>query len=216
MPRKNLALVAGRPLIAWSIAAALEARSVTRVVVSTDDDRIRAVARRYGAEAPFTRPARLAGDRTPTIDVVLHAMTWLARHEGYHPKHLVCLQPTSPLRTSGDIDAATRLLRTREADAVVSVTSVHQHPAWLKRLLPSGRITSLGGRASERRRQDLEPLFIPNGAIYLARTDVLTRRRTWYTERTYGYVMPPERSLDIDAPLDLVLAAALLRREARP
>src|SRR5690349_8046730 len=106
IPRKNLAALAGKPLIVWTIEAASASQCLTRVVVSTDDPEITAVAAAAGAEVPFVRPAELAQDETPAIEPILHAVDWLDQHEGYRPDFVMILQPTSPLRQAEDIDAA--------------------------------------------------------------------------------------------------------------
>ncbi len=129
IPRKNIRTFAGHPLIAFSIAAALQAEMVTRVLVSTDDDEIAEVACRYGAEAPFLRPAKLAADRTTDLPVFQHALTWLAEHENYHPEIVVHLHPTSPVRPRSCLDRGIRLLLDHpEAECVRSVLEPSQSP----------------------------------------------------------------------------------------
>ncbi|HEX7541764.1 MAG TPA: HAD hydrolase family protein [Anaerolineales bacterium] len=134
IPRKNIRHFAGYPLIAYSIAAALQAETVTRVIVTTDDEEIAEVARRYGAGTPFLRPVELAGDRTFDLPVFQHALTWLAEHENYHPGVVVHLRPTTPLRPPDLVDRAVRILLGRpEADSVRGLTPAHQNPfkMWL-------------------------------------------------------------------------------------
>lgn len=216
IPKKNVASLAGRPLIAWTITAALCSPALNRVIVSTDDAKIAEVAQQWGAEVPFLRPAELAQDDTSGIEPVLHAVRWLDEHEGYRPDYVMVLQPTSPLRTAEDIEAAMQLARERQADGVVSVCSVHQHPCWMKRITEDGRLTDfLPLDSAYTCRQDLPPVYALNGAIYLARREVLLERQTFYTDRTYGYIMPPERSLDIDTPWDLHLADLILKERMR-
>jgi N-acylneuraminate cytidylyltransferase len=129
IPRKNLRPFAGHPLIAYSIAAALQAETVTRVLVSTDDNEIAEIARRYEAETPFLRPAELADDRTTDLPVFQHALTWLAEHEKYHPEIVVHLHPTSPVRPRGCLDRGIRLLLTHpDAECVRSVLEPSQSP----------------------------------------------------------------------------------------
>jgi N-acylneuraminate cytidylyltransferase len=129
IPRKNIRLFAGYPLIAYSIAAARQAETVTRVIVSTDDQEIGEVARQFGAETPFLRPAELAQDRTTDLPVFQHALTWLAEHEGYQPGIVLHLHPTSPVRPRGCLDRAVRLLLDHpEADCVRSVVEPGQNP----------------------------------------------------------------------------------------
>jgi CMP-N,N'-diacetyllegionaminic acid synthase len=211
IPRKNLARLAGRPLIAWTIEAALRCRAVDRVVVSTDDDEIAAVARAQGAEAPFLRPPDLAQDDTPTMPVVIHALRWLEVEQGYLPDVVLLLQPTSPLRTADDITSAMALAHERSADSVVSVSTALSHPYLAKRITTDGRLEDFMAHPKVERRQDLEPAYSLNGAIYLARRAHLLETQTFYGPKTYAYVMPPERSLDVDTPWDLHVCDLILR-----
>jgi CMP-N-acetylneuraminic acid synthetase len=211
IPRKNLAALAGRPLIAWTIEAALRAPSVDRVIVSTEDDEIAAVARAHGAEAPFMRPVELAQDTTPTMQVVIHALRWLEAEEGYVPESVALLQPTSPLRTADDITAASALANAVSADTVVSVSLTPSHPHLAKRITGDGRLEDFDAHPRVDRRQDLEPVYSLNGAIYLARRSHLMKTQTFYGPRTYAYVMPPERSIDVDTDWELHLCDLVLR-----
>jgi CMP-N,N'-diacetyllegionaminic acid synthase len=212
IPQKNIALVAGKPLIAWTIAAAQATPGLHRVIITTNCEKIAAVGRQYGAEVPFLRPEPLALDDTPGIYPILHALRWLEEHEAYKPDYVMCLQPTSPLRNSVDISGAIDLAAEKKADAVVSVTPVLHHPAWVKRVDDSGRLQEfLPPKGGDFQRQNLPPLYALNGAIYLARRQVLMEQETWYTSDTYAWLMPPERSLDVDTPWDLYLAELILR-----
>ncbi len=211
IPRKNLAPLAGRPLIAWTIEAALRCREVDRVVVSTDDDEIAAAARAHGAEVPFLRPPQLAEDSTPTMPVVVHALRWLEAEQGYRPDGVVLLQPTSPLRTADDITGAIGLARERSADSVISVSLAWSHPHLAKRITSDGRLEDFIAHPKVERRQDLEPVYSLNGAIYFARRAPLMENQTFYGPNTYAYVMPPERSLDVDTPWELHLCNLILR-----
>ncbi len=211
LPGKNIRPLAGKPLIAWTIQAALGCRWLDRVIVSTDDREIAGTARTWGADTPFMRPAELADDATPTIKAVIHAIRWLEENQGYRPDYVMLLQPTSPLRTSSDLEEAIRLAAGKEADAVISVAPVEDHPAWMKVLDSDGRMKDfLPGSGSASRRQELEPVYALNGAVYLTRLELVLEKETWYGDRTLAYVMPPERSLDIDNYLDFQLAELVL------
>jgi CMP-N,N'-diacetyllegionaminic acid synthase len=211
LPRKNVALLGGRPLIAWTIEAARDAATVSRTVVTTEDPEIAEIARRYGADVPFVRPAELARDETPGTAPVVHAVRWLEANETYVPDLVANLQPTSPYRTAGDIDAAVALLTERRADTVVSVTPVDHHPFWMKRVDADGWMHDFTFVDPPIvRRQDLPPVYRLNGALYLARRDVLLDTGGWYTGRTAAYVMPFERSVDIDTAWDFRVAEMLL------
>ncbi len=216
VPGKNIAMLGGKALIAHTIETARKAKRVDRVIVSTDVQEIADVAVAAGAEAPFLRPAELARDATPGIAPVLHAVNWLAENDGYRPELVVMLQPTSPFRTAGDIDAAIRLACERDADAVVSVCPAPKHPFWMKTITADGRLADmLLSDCSYSRRQDLPEAYCLNGAIFLARKRVLMEKRTWYTDKTFAYVMPEERSLDIDTAWDLHLARLIVEAKAR-
>jgi len=212
---KNIADVCGRPLIAYTLEAARAAVGITRTIVTTDAPAIADIAGQYGADVPFMRPAELAMDDTPTLPVLIHALDWLAEHESYEPDVLVLLQPTSPLRTAADIDAAVGLLD-HEADAVVSVSPAATHPALVRRVTDDGHLLPYAeGIELPTRRQDAPPAYAINGAIYVIRPDVLRSRLTWYTENTLAYVMPAERAMDVDESFDLELLRALLAARKR-
>jgi CMP-N-acetylneuraminic acid synthetase len=205
IPGKNIIPVAGKPLLAWTIEAARQAPSVRRVVLSTDDAKIAEVARDWHCEVPFLRPADLAQDTSSHLSVVLHALEYLEREEGKLPEYLLLLQPTSPMRSSGDIEAAIAVARSHDADSVVSVCSAHPHPWLAKQIVGDGSLRDFFTLDKSRylRRQDLPPAYVLNGAIYLIRPSVLRDQQTFHPSRTFPYVMPGERSLDIDDPWDL-------------
>jgi CMP-N,N'-diacetyllegionaminic acid synthase len=162
------------------------------------------------------RPADLAQDHTPGIEPVLHAVQWLEENEGYQPEMIMLLQPTSPLRIPEDIDRAIELIHEKSADAIVSVTSAEAHPYWMKQIDGSGRMTDfIKLEQPIDRRQDLPEVYVLNGAIYLARYEVLVEQKTFYTDSTLSLVMPVERSLDVDTPWDLYLADLILRDRLR-
>lgn len=214
IPRKNIKLLAGKPLIAWTIEAALQSQMFSRVIVSTDDKEIAEVARDWGAEVPFMRPVELAQDNIPGIAPILHAIEWLAVNEQDQSDLVMCLQPTSPLRIAQDIQSALELQFDKNADGVVSVCPVKDHPYWMKQLNSDGRMCDF--MTLDRpvlRRQDLPLVYALNGAIYLAPRDVLLVRKTWYTDKTYAYVMPPERSLDIDTVWDWWMVELALKEK---
>jgi CMP-N-acetylneuraminic acid synthetase len=211
IPGKNLRLVAGQPLIGYTFRAARHSRALSRVVLSTDSAEIANAGRQYGVEVPFLRPPELARDDSPVVDAALHALTWLEQNADFCPDYIMLLQPTSPLRTAEDIDAAIRLAVERHADAVVSVTPADHHPFLMKVVDENGRMRPfLQTDSAERRRQDLPDVYAPNGALYLVRRQILTEKRSWCPEGTLAYIMPPERSLDVDTLWDLRLAEVIL------
>ena len=212
IPRKNVKPLAGKPLIAWTIEAALRSQRLSRVIVSTDDEEIARVAREWGADVPFMRPPELAEDDSPHLDVIRHALSWLEAEKEPELDYLMLLQPTSPLRTTADIDAAIILAELRDADAVISVCQTHDHPFLSKQVTPDGKLLDFVEKPQGYLpRQKLPPAYSLNGAIYVIRRAVLLERDDWYTDRTFAYIMPPERSYDIDTPWDLHLVDLILR-----
>jgi N-acylneuraminate cytidylyltransferase/CMP-N,N'-diacetyllegionaminic acid synthase len=214
--RKNLVPLHGKPLIAWTIDAALRSRFISRVVVTTDDREIGETAMAQGAEVPFYRPRDLSRDMTLTMPVVLHAIQWVEQKEMYQPDFVMLLQPTSPLRTYEDIDASIELLWEKKAESIVSVGPAPHPPCLLRRIDASGRLReAVPAFGSLERRQDTEPYYMLNGAIYLARRDQLIHDQSWYGENTIAYVMPESRSLDIDTDDDFHIATHLMEVNAR-
>jgi len=210
IPRKNIATVAGKPLIVWTIETAL-ASSVDRVIVSTDDDEIAQLSSKHGAEVPFIRPVSLAQDDSPHIDVLVHALEWLRDHENYCPEFLMLLQPTSPLRIPEDIESSIEIANRINADCVVSVKQAQASPYSTLVVSEDKKLKSfIVDSEGYQRRQVLPKHYALNGAIYMVRSDVLLEEETLYPDRTYAYVMPPERSLDIDESWDLYLADLIL------
>jgi CMP-N,N'-diacetyllegionaminic acid synthase len=214
VPRKNIRSLAGQPLIGWTIQAALACTGLQRVIVSTDDPEIAEIAHSYGAQVPFMRPVELAQDDTPDLPVYQHALAWLASQEGYRPELVAWLRPTSPLRTAQDIQNAIQLLAESRADCVRSVCLAEHHPYWMKRLEGEHLRPFLDG-ADERtyyRRQLLPPVYRLNGAVDVVRCANLGERDSLFGGDMRGYIMPPERSIDIDSELDFAVAELLLQR----
>lgn len=217
IPRKNLAVLAGRPLLAYTAAAALGARRLARTILSTDDVEIAEVGRALGLEVPFLRPAHLAGDTVEMIPVMRHVLDWLAE-QGIATATLVLLQPTSPLRQARHIDEAVELLNDSGAETVVSVVEVpHQYgPASVMTRHEDGRLTPFLPGPPILRRQDKPRVFARNGPAVLAVRSAPLRRGTLYGEPTLGYGMSAADSLDIDEPDDLWLAEHYIRRREKP
>jgi CMP-N-acetylneuraminic acid synthetase len=216
IPRKNLAPIGGRPLVAYTCDAARESRRLTRIVVSTDDEEIASVARRLGVEVPFLRPASLAADDTPMLDVLVHAVTSLEARDAYHPDAVMLLQPTSPFRRGEHVDAAIDLLEASGADSVVSVVAVpHQFtPSSLLRL-DGDRLVPWAEGQGPLRRQDKPRLFARNGpAVVAVRTRVLVEQKTLYGADTRAFQMTRADSIDIDDAFDLELADLLIAMRA--
>ena len=205
LPGKNIRPLHGKPLIAWTIEAAKAAKSLDRVILSSDDPQIITVARDYKCEVPFVREAQLAQDATPTIDVVLDV---LARLPGY--EWVVLLQPTSPLRTAQDMEGAIQRCLDAKAPSCASVSLAEESPYWMFTQGSDARLVPLLPHAAAVRRQDLPPVYSLNGAIYVARSEWLRKERKFLSNETVGYEMPAERSLDIDSESDFLQVQKLM------
>jgi N-acylneuraminate cytidylyltransferase len=194
--------------LAYSVAAGRQARLVTRTIVSTDDEEIAAVARRYGAETPFLRPAEYAQDQTTDLPVFQHALRWLAEHEGYQPEIVVQLRPTSPIRAPGDVDRAVQLLLDHpEADSVRSVVPSDQNPYKMYHLQPDGTLrpllTAPGLRESYNApRQALPPTYWHVGYIDVMRTQTIFAKDSLSGDVILSLMLEPRYNVDIDTPLD--------------
>ena len=208
--KKNIAPLAGKPLIAYAIEAARNVKDIAEVLVSTDDQEIAVVARNYGADVPWLRPATLAQDNTPTIDVVLHAVEWLRNQFGDQIQYGVLLEPTAPLRTPKQIELAIELLKTSGADSVVSVSEVPHvfNPEELltihnNLLAPFSPNRTLDNRLP---RQKQNPCYAQNGLVYAFRLDMLLEKKSLYGNKSFPLVIDWDYFVDIDTPSDLDLA----------
>jgi N-acylneuraminate cytidylyltransferase len=218
LPRKNLCVLAGKPLVAHAVETGRAARLVDRVVCSTDDAEIAQAAHAAGAEVPFLRPSELAQDSSEDWPVFVHALAWLEQHDGWLPELVVNLRPTSPLRRPEHVDAAIRLLCDTDADSVKSVCLARQHPHKMWRLdadqiLEPFLTTSFRlERGPDVPRAELEDVYWQNGLVDVTRRSVIVEQGVMIGRRVAGLVTEPSDSIDIDGPLDLALAEVLLSR----
>jgi len=210
IPRKNIKELAGKPLIAYSIEAARQVKDVARVIVSTDDEEIAAVARHYGAEVPFIRPAELAGDDVPTLPVLQHALEYLAQMEQYIPDYVLLIYPTSPLLTPQRMQEAIDFALQNDAASVVS-GYYDRHHYWIKGQAGWQRLHPQNVELQNR--QLAQPLFKENGALYLNKTAVLAK--CLVAEPAAVLIMEPAETIDIDEPADFDRVAAIMRARVK-
>lgn len=217
IPRKNVKLFLGRPLMAWTVEVARKSAIFEHIVLSTDDEDIAELGRSLGAEVPFLRPASLAEDTVPTGPVVQHAVRWLAEHDGWMPDWLMVLEPTAPGRRPFHLRAAASLL-TDGADSVASVSIVphHYRPGKVLRLDADGTMTGINGTPLDRmihRRQELPVCYALNGLVFACRTAlVLQEPPTLWGRRVLAYVVDPKFAVDLDTAEDWVPAEARVRQ----
>jgi len=201
LPRKNILSLAGKPLVAWTIEASLDSKYITKTIVSSDDDEILDVSKKCGASV-IKRPSDLASDSATSESVVSHALSVL-QSRGEEFDIIALLQPTSPLRTSLDIDKAFEMMLQNRSNSVISIFEIDNKV--LKSLKPNsdGYIEGVfNNQYPFMRRQDLPKVYMPNGAIYIINTNIFERLGSFMTDQTLGYVMSAEMSLDIDTKTD--------------
>jgi len=208
IPKKNIKLLNGKPLIFYTIKEALKSKYLSKVVVSTEDKEIAKIAKKYKAEV-IQRPKELARDETPTRDVVLHVLDILEARS-YKPDVVVLLQPTSPLRKVNHIDSAIDLFLHKSCDFLVSVCENKKPPYWYFRIEKEYLKPILRCKHPENRRQELPKTYMPNGAIFICTPEKLRKCLNHYNSRVIPYIMPSEESIDIDDELDFVLAELLM------
>jgi CMP-N,N'-diacetyllegionaminic acid synthase len=212
IPGKNLVPLLGKPLLAYTVEAASDAKELDRVILSTEDEEIAGFGRSLGVDVPFRRPAELATDQARHTEVLQHAVRSLDQ-EGDRYDAVLTLQPTSPLRTAADIDGAIALMRERAADAVISlVEACGVHPHKMKTLSSKGHVVDppFASGKSHVPRQELPPFYVPDGSIYLTRVQLLMGENAILGGITLPWFVPVERWANIDHPRDLLIAEAML------
>lgn len=217
LPGKNIMDFCGKPLIAWTIEAAKNSKFVTRVIVSTEDKNIAAVARKFGAEVPFIRPAELASDNATTLSVVEHCLSFLKKKQKYVPDFICLLQPTAPLRSSKHIDEAIKLLIAKKADACVSVAENKVNP-YYSNIIDKNKMFRYYIKKSRfdfDAKPDSQKTYMLNGAIYVIKPKVLLKEKTFQPRKTAAYVMSEQDSVDIDNEYDFKIAEFIMMKVKR-
>lgn len=215
VPGKNIRPVFGKPLIAWSIEAAKKSKYIDRIIISTDDNKIAQVAKKFGAEAPFIRPPVFSSDTATSVSAILHTLNWIKKNENKKYDLFILLQPTSPLRTSQQLDESLEnIADNNKAYTLISVTKVNQTPFWMKTINKQGFIEDFlkdEKSGASTRSQDLPTIYIPNGAIYIAKTNIFLKSNQLYTEKTIPFIMDRVYSADIDEEADFDFAEAMFQ-----
>lgn len=212
LPLKNVRPLAGKPLLAWPISAARASAYVDRVIISTDDQGFADLAVAHGADAPFLRPAELASDTAPSIGFIIHAVEALADLGDLYD-YVVLLEPTSPLTEGSDVDAALEQLVAADADAIVGVSRLEAtHPAFAVRKTSDGAITPYAATSfgDLPRRQDIEPLFVLDGSLYISSVDALRRERGFCHARSLGYETARHKAHEVDDLVDFICIEAIV------
>lgn len=215
VPRKNIRLLQGKPLLAYTAESALQAKTLTRVILSTEDEEIAETGRNYGLDVPFMRPLELAQDSTPSLAVVRHALLTL-KEQGENFEAVCLLQPTNPLRRAKDIDDCIELFIRARADSVISVLPVpHEYnPKWVFWQDDDGKMSlSTGDSEIIPRRQDLPRAFHRDGTVYVTRSEIIINRQSLYGDNVQGFEMSPEFSVNIDTEEDWQAIEKRIRRQ---
>jgi CMP-N,N'-diacetyllegionaminic acid synthase len=213
LPGKNIKSLLGKPLIAYTIEAAIRSAAVEEVIISTDDQEIADVCKSFGGSVPFMRPDHLATDDSPAVDSYLYTIDRLEKERGITIPEIMVLLPTCPLRTAEDIDNAADLYTQKQADSVVSYVEEHHPIYWHRKVDQEGRLFNFWDGENLNNRQAFEKTYYPNGAIYIFKTEIL-RQRKYYTQNSFAYIMPRKRSVDIDSIDDFELAEFFLKQYA--
>lgn len=220
IPHKNIANLAGKPLIYYTIREAKKSKSLDAFIVSTDDPKIAKVAGKYGADTPFLRPRKFSQDRSRDIEFLQHAVNWLEKHRGWEPEVVVILQPTSPSRTAKDIDNVLRFMRKTKCDSVRTIVDPSPHnpfKMWklidkkkgiMKPLLPTKYYPKLG---TDVPRQLLPKYYLQVGVVYATKTKFIKKGKVWGPD-VRGFVIDSKRFIDIDEPKDLKIAEEKMKR----
>tara|TARA_B100000989_G_C19511410_1_gene459260 strand:+ start:312 stop:1022 length:711 start_codon:yes stop_codon:yes gene_type:complete len=215
--KKNIYKINGKPLLYYTIKEAKKSKLITRYLVSTDDKEIKAIAEKYGAEAPFLRPKNLSGDKASAAKADLHALKWAEKNERKKYDFIVELMATNPLKTYKDIDNVLKKIIKTKAESVIGVVKLEDHhPLRIKKLV-NGKIRNFNKTLKEipeGERQDLRPVaYIRNGSIYACRRDMLVRGKRYGTQNSLAYIMDDNNSVNIDTKRDLLLAKILLKNK---
>lgn len=211
LPGKNIKELLGKPLIAYTIEQARHSKYIDRVIVSTDSNEIADIAKKHGADVPFMRPKEYAADESSIFDVLLHAIDWMENKEKYFFDILVLLHVTSPLRDAKDIDNCIELLVKRNADNVFSVTPAHRNPYFnMVEVSKDGKVR-LVKKGDFVIRQSAPEVFDMNASIYVWWKDILKEKKATLLKKSLIYIMPKERSVDIDDAIDFKIAEMLLK-----
>jgi N-acylneuraminate cytidylyltransferase/CMP-N,N'-diacetyllegionaminic acid synthase len=211
LPDKNIKPFCGKPMIAYTIEAALAAKGIENVFVSTDSEEIAQISKEYGAEVPFLRPDKLAQDNSKVVDAFLYTIEKLNEEFGYNINEFIKLQPTSPLRKTLHIEEAINLFYENKPDSLISYVEMSHPPVWACKIT-DGKVSKYFEKESEpKNRQEITKAYMPNGSIYILKYSILKTTRQYITENTIPYIMGAEVSIDIDTDFDFQVASYLFK-----
>ena len=209
LPGKNIKELCGKPMIAYTIEQALRSKYISDVIISTDSADIEKIAVEYGAKSHFLRPGYLASDNAKAIDNYIYTIDKLNKYFGYNIESFVSLQPTSPLRITEDIDGAIEIFMNKNADSVISYTEEYHPIEWHKYITKDGRFENIF-EEKLLNRQEIRKSYFPNGAVFVFDYKLIKQNK-YYGDNSYAYIMPRERSIDIDTIEDFKYAEFIMK-----
>ena len=215
VPGKNIKMLGGMPLIAYKIIAAKKCQYENRIIVSTDDDDIADVAKKYGAEVPFMRPKALATDSASSMDVVLHAMNWVIENSRERYDYVCLLEPSSPFASYKDLNEALRLISENHADTLLGMKEADISTNFIHSLDKDGKLSRFYFAIKDLksiRRQDQEKEYTMNGCMYIAKWEYFMKNKLFHSENSIPYIMPEECSIEIDTILDYEIACRIVEK----
>ena len=215
VPRKNIRMVGKFPLIAYKIIAAKKCRYESRVIVSTDDEEIAKISKDYGAEVPFMRPKELADDSASSMDVVIHAMNWISENDTESYDYICLLEPSSPFASYKDLNNALELLEKNGADTLLGMKEVEVSTRFIHTLDENGGLSEFYRAIKDQtsvRRQDQKKEYTMNGCMYIAKWDYFMKNKLFHSEKSIPYIMPEEKSIEIDTMLNYEMACNLVEK----
>jgi len=208
LKRKNIKVFDKKSLISHTIEIAISSKLIRKVLVTSDDERVLNISKKYNVDYIINRPKRLSGDKTAAVDVYLHALNYLENHFSYKPEEFIILQPTSPLRTQKHISEAYNLFKSKKSLSVISCTQARYPEEWKFKLSKSGIINKNNKKKLLVNRQNFYKTFYPNGVLFIINTKFFKKNKSYYSKKTYGYIMNQFDSIDIDDIYDFKLAEA--------
>ncbi len=213
LKNKNILKLNGKSLIGYTIEAALKSKKISKVIVSTNSEKIAKIAKSFGASVPFLRPKNLATSKSKSIDTYIYTINKIEEQTNKHINSFICLLPTCPLRDSKDIDNAIRLFNKKKADSVISITNADYPIEWNFSLGSNSILKKIIKNSSETdNRQKFKSLFIPNGAIYIFKKKKIFKHKRFFFKKTYGYKMSKLKSIDIDNIDDFRYVSYILKK----
>jgi len=208
---KNLINLNGKPLIAWTIEAAIKSNEFDKIYVSTESEQIAQVAIKHGAEIPFKRPRSLANDDIHAVHVVINVLDWLYKNNGYLPEYTSMLLPTSPLRQPFQISESLDIMRTKDFSSLVSIIDLGIHLTNIRHFENEVFYRTFNNENPNTQRQDSKNLFSVNGSIFIAKSETLIKHKTFHTKNCYGYLMDKYTSVDINNINDFEFAEKIMK-----